>query len=293
MGTPAKAQMTDETQATVETDGNDTAAVLAAASGDKTYLSEPATAEPDGEAEAPLDDIGDDAPAAADEALAEAPKAKRSAQDRIDEITAQKHEAAREAEFWKAKALGTANAQPAQVAQDTPQGDGRPDRADYENDFDYIEDLTDWKAEQAADRRFREQAQHDQARTTLQTFETRTKTLYPTGEPAGLKAFREHETLPVVMMEIVGTSDIGPKLAEHLGDNPAEIARMWGLSPVQQARELTLIESRLTIPSKPIPKTATDAPEPPPQARGAGGHFKVAADTDDFAAFEKQYRIGG
>jgi hypothetical protein len=63
--------------------------------------------------------------------------------------------------------------------------------------------------------------------------------------------------------------------------------------PDLQARELTLLETRLTPAAKPTPKTATDAPEPPPQARGAGGQFKVAADTDDFAAFEKQYRIGG
>jgi hypothetical protein len=60
-------------------------------------------------------------------------------------------------------------------------------------------------------------------------------------------------------------------------------------------RELTLLEARLTpaTGSKVPPKTATDAPEPPPTARGSNGQFKVAGDTGDFAAFEKQYRIPG
>jgi hypothetical protein len=67
-------------------------------------------------------------------------------------------------------------------------------------------------------------ASSDQVRTTVQTFETRAKTLFPDGEPAGLTAFKQIPELPVAVMEIVGASDIGPKLAEHLGDNPAELS---------------------------------------------------------------------
>ena len=68
--------MTDEAQATVETDGTDTAAVLAAMEGDKTYLpdaKEPETPEPEAEAE---ETPGDDAAAATTEGEAEKPKAK-------------------------------------------------------------------------------------------------------------------------------------------------------------------------------------------------------------------------
>jgi hypothetical protein len=96
---------------------DDTAAVLAALQGDKTYVKGPGDTpepEPKAEPEAKEDEPGDDAPAAAAEGEAEKPKPKKTAQERIDEITAQKHEAAREAEFWKAKALGTRRLNPPQ-----------------------------------------------------------------------------------------------------------------------------------------------------------------------------------
>ena len=288
--------MTDEAQATVETDGTDTAAVLAAMEGDKTYLpdaKEPETPEPEAESE---ETPCNDAAASTTEGEAEKPKAKKSAQERIDEITAQKHEAAREAEFWKAKALGNTTPQPAPEAQVTQQGDGRPNRADYADDFDYIEDLTDWKAEQAASQMVQRLNQHQQIKTVVETYHTRAKTLFPEGKPSGLVAFEQIAAVPDSVNEIVGASEIGPKIAAHLGDNPAELDRISGLSPFHQVRELTLLEARLTPPStaaKPPPKTATDAPEPPPTARGTNGQFKVSADTADFAAFEKQYRITG
>jgi hypothetical protein len=286
--------MTDQTQAPVETDGTDTAAVLAALEGDKTYLADdkaPETPEPEAEPETP----GDDAAAEPAETEGEKPKVKRSVQERIDEMATQKHEALREAEYWKAKALQAQPAQPAPEAQQIPQGDGRPNRADYDDDFAFIEDLTDWKAWQAANQMVQQQTQTLQIKAVVETYHTRAKTLYPEGKPAGLVAFEKVQQVPEAVNEIVGTSDIGPMIAAHLGDNPAELDRINGLSPFHQVRELTLLEARLTpaTGSKVPPKTATDAPEPPPTARGSNGQFKVAGDTGDFAAFERQYRIPG
>lgn len=285
--------MSEDTPAAVETDGLDTAAVLAASlSSEKTYLPEPKPAE----AEVVVEPPGDDAAAAPTEAEAEKPKPKQSAQERIDELTRARREAERDVEYWKAKALHGSEQQPAQEAQQAPQGDERPVRTDYDDDFEFIEALTDWKAEQAAERLIQQQRQAEKANSVRANFVTRSAALFPDGEPAGLVAFKQLPQLPAAVIEIVAESEIGPKLAEHLGDNPAEFARLEGLSPIQQARELTRLEARLSPPSeaaKPPPKTITDAPEPPPQARGAGGQFKVAADTGDFAAFEKQYRIGG
>lgn len=257
---------------------------------------------PDGTAEAVTDQIdaanpvveetqplaqGDEQPGEDAAAAAEATKPKKTAQERIDEITAQKHEAAREAEYWKAKALQAPHSQPAHEAPQPPQGDDRPSRADFDDDFEFIEALTDWKADRAAERLVSQTRQQEQARTTRQNFETRTKTLFPEGDSAGLEAFKRIAELPVAVIEIVGESDIGPKIAEHLGANPAELRRLEGLNPIQQARELTRLEHRLAGPAKPTTKTVTDAPEPPPQARGNGGRFSVAPDTTDFAAFEK------
>lgn len=235
--------------------------------------------------------IGDDAPATETETPEQARK--RTARERVEQAVARQREAERDAEYWKAKALQSPGAQPAHEAQQhQPQGDDEPDPADYEhgeNDLRYVRDTARWEARQE----FRVQAENErlqqQARTARQNFETRKAALFPQGDPEGLQSFLRLPTLPSAVIEIVAESDIGPKIADHLGANPAEMRRLEGLNPIQQARELTRLEHRLSEPARPTPKTATDAPEPPPQARGTGGRFTVAPDTDDFAAFDKNY----
>ena len=290
--------MTTETNDAVPTDAEDTAAVLAIASGEKTYL-EPKAEEPKAE-ETKAEDLGDDAPAEPEtDAKADAPKPKKTAQERIDEVTRQKHEIAREKdreiEFWKARALQ--DSKPAQEAQPTqPPGDGRPDPATYElgvYDAGYIEALTDWKADRAIQRVTAQQDERRKTGEVIGKFQQQSEKLFPDGPPEGLQAFLRIPEVPVGALEVIAASDIGPKLAEYLGDNPAEMNRLRAMSPTMQARELTRVETRLSEPPKATPKTATDAPEPPPQARGAGGTFKVSADTDDFAAFERQYGTSG
>lgn len=289
--------MTDETNAAEQSAGEDTAAVLAMAeSGEKTYL-EP-KAEPEAK-ETTSEDPGDDADAAKPdtEAEADAPKPKKTAKDRIDELTWRLREAERR-EATLLDRIGGKQA-PAQEAHTETQGDGRPDPEAYEGgayDPLFIEHLTDWKAEQAVNRRMSEREERQTVETQFQAFKAKTDELFPEGESEGFVAFRQYPKVTPTMTEVILSSDIGPKLAEHLGDNPREFQRLSGLSPALQARELTLLETRLAPPkadAKPTPKTTTNAPEPAPQARGSGGQFKVSGDTSDFAAFEKQYRIGG
>jgi hypothetical protein len=239
---------------------------------------------------------GDDAAAATDdEGQAEQPKPKKSAQERIDELTRARREAERDRDFYREQALRNGNGQqPAQEAQQQQPQDGNdePDPAEYdhgENDLRYVRDLARWEARQEFRALAESERQQERARTARQTFETRKAALFPQGEPEGLQQFLRIPTLPTAVIEIVGESDIGPKIADHLGANPAELRRLEGMNPIQQARELTRLEMRLAEPAKPTPKTATDAPEPPPQARGAGGRFQVAPDTDDFASFDKNY----
>lgn len=94
------------------------------------------------------------------------------------------------------------------------------------------------------------------------------------------------------MAEAIKESEAGADIAYHLAKNPDEARRIAGLSPYSQIRELGRIEAGLTATSTtPQTKPLTKAPEPAPHARGAGGKFKVAADTSDFAAFEAQYRL--
>jgi len=279
--------MTEETQATVETDGNDTAAVLAQANGEKTYLGEPAGDEPPETAEDP----GDDAAAATDETPAPAPKVKKSAQERIDELTAARREAEREAEYWRSRAT-----QAPQTAPQAQTGDGKPDPADFTDgayDPAYIDAMTDWKAEQAVEKRFSQREAQSRVQSAVEAFDAKVAAEYPDGEPAGITALRRAPVLPQTIVDLVTTSEVGPKLAEHLGDNPRDLARLSALAPHLQGRELAKLEQKLAGPLAIPPKTATDAPEPAPTLRGNGGRFKVAPDTQDFAAFEAQYKLGG
>lgn len=62
------------------------------------------------------------------------------------------------------------------------------------------------------------------------------------------------------MAETIKSSDIGPDIAYWLGNNPKESARIASLTILQQAKEIGLIESRLT--ANPMTKKTTTAPTP-------------------------------
>ncbi len=246
----------------------------------------------------PADDAGAPEPKPeAEAAPAGEPKPKQTAQERIDAITAKHREAEREAEYWKAKAT-----QPAQPqAQEQPKADadpdeGRPNPEDYpEGVYDpkYVEDLTDWKVDRRTSehlaRERHAQTIEQSFRQAAQTFGDQVKTHFPDGEPAGLKTFRTLERIPPGVAEVLKVSDVAPKIADYLGDNPDELSRLSSMTPVLQARELAMIEAKFTTPVVVPAKVATDAPAPHAQVRGQGGQFKVSADTDDFSAFEKAY----
>lgn len=232
---------------------------------------------------------GDDA-AAAPEPQAEKPR--RSAQERINEAVKAQREAEREREYWREQALRSQSEPQQRREPQVETQDAEPDPSDYDHgelDARFIRDHATFHAKKA----FREEQAQAEARnrtqTVRQTFEQRVQEQFPEGEPDGLARFRNLETVPVAVNDILAASEVAPKLADYLGANPRELNRISALPPTLQARELTKIELKLATPPAPTAKIATDAPEPTPQVRGAGGRFKPAPDTDDFAAFEKAY----
>lgn len=263
-------------------------------------MTEPTEAAPEGVAEdtAPVEQVadqtvhteqsGDDAPAEPIEGEGESPKPRKSAQERIDDLTRARREAERDAEYWRAKALE--RDQPRQDAR--PDANAPPNPADYEygeTDVGYIRAISKYEARQEFEQAQAERDQRQQVQSRLSQFNQRLAEQYPDGEPEGIAAIRRLPQLAPAITEVILTSEIGPKLADHLGANQSELARLSALPPVLQARELGKLEARLESPAAPRPKTATDAPAPTPQVRGGGGRFTVAPDTSDFAAFEKQY----
>lgn len=240
---------------------------------------------------------GDDAAAETVEVEAEQPKPKKTVKERIDELTwklreTERREAALLDRLQRPATAHEARQPQAQAANEDPE----PDPADYEHgelDVAYIRDIT--RREARLEFR-REQADLDARRaiqTKRTTFDQRVVEQFPDGEPEGLARLKTLPSLSEAIADVILTSETGPKLADYLGTHITELNRLSALAPHLQAYELAKIESKLAAATPPSPKIVTDAPEPPPRARGAGGQFKVSADTDDFAAFEKQYRPGG
>lgn len=229
------------------------------------------------------------------------PKAKKTAQQRIDELTWKAAEAERREKAAQDRLeAALAGKQPTAAPQAPASGD-RPDPNDYEfgeEDAAFIRDDARFEArmEFEADRR-REEGERSQA-VARQAFDQRKAEAFPEGESDSFKAFCALETVPTALNDIIMISDVGPQLAAHYGDNKTDLERLSAMPLHLQAYEILKVEGRLAAATaapaqaenpKPQPKIATDAPNPAPQVRGSGGQFKVAADTDDFAAFEKAY----
>lgn len=216
----------------------------------------------------------------------EKPKPKRSAQQRIDEITRAKHDAEREAEFWRQKATAKADA-PAD----------KPTIDKYKDYGEFVEALTDWKAGQrvseALAKRDADRAGEAHARA----------------EKAGTDAWQERqiavrEALPdydaVIgkstvevaqhVIQALLDSEHGPEVAYHLAKHPEQAERINSLSPLSAAREIGRLEATLSPPSKPVgsfaAKPISGAPAPISPVRGSAAG--VMPDPDQMTM--SQYR---
>jgi hypothetical protein len=226
---------------------------------------------------------------AAEKAAAEAAKAarpKKSYQERIDEMTRARREAERERDALR------------QEVEELRAASG-----DGEIDNEIIEQLVE--------RRLQERTARAKAEEAATTFESRMAAAAEKHEDFFEKVHEganagEWSCTPEMLAAIQESEQAG-EISYHLATNPDESRRIAALSVPSQIREIGKLEAKLEAAAKadanpnPTPaanavakpqgKTVTSAPPPPPQARGAGGQFKVAPDTDDFAAFDTQYQI--
>ena len=273
------------------------------ASDDFSTFQAAANAEPAGDGADDDDQPGDDAAASEGQGDGESqPKPKKTAQDRIDEVTAARRQAERdakeareEAERWRA--LAEQRAATSQTPQTPQGGDGKPNPEDFQDgvyDPAYVEALTNWKADQAVSKRLSERDQVRTQQTALTAFNARAAEAFPDGEPDGLKALKAIPQLSQTVALTILDMDDGPKVADHLGANRAELSRIESLPPHMQVLELAKISTRLaSAPAAPAANKIPGAPEPPDnRVRGSGGQFKTPPDTSDFAAFEKMAGAG-
>lgn len=228
---------------TTETTGAEAPAVADAAPAAEAApvaTSESTTEQQETEAGAEAPDTGTGEDAAAQ------PKRKHWAHDRIDELTRQRREAERRAEYWKARA----------------------GQAVDPNSLDYEEGI----AERVAQRHRQEQA--DTAKETVGQLAAEAFNYRETvarEKFADYDAVARNPNVPITpaMAEIIQDSDVGPDLAYHLGKNLTEAARIAALPLSRQAVELGKLEARITAP-KALPKQPP-APVEPVSAIASGG----------------------
>lgn len=161
-------------------------------------------------------------------------------------------------------------------------GDGRPTRAGFENDDDYVEAMADWKIAQ------REQAfRQQQQRAQLQALTSKTNNIYAKAseiEGFDREAFDE---LPLTrpIAEAIIDSDVADKLMHYLSNNPDEVARIVQLPPARQAAAIGKLEDKVSAAPK-----VSKAPEPiKPIGANAGGSKDPSEMTDaEFATWRRR-----
>lgn len=181
----------------------------------------------------------------------------KGVQPRIDELTRARREAEREAEYWRQVAQRTQS--PAQAASQ------RPVPENFEKYDDYIDALTDWKAEQAVAKRMEADNARKVAETRAQTFAERQAQIR-----AVLPDYDEvvgGSDTPIAnhVGEIILESDLGPQLAYHFAKNPDALLRLNNMTPTAAAREIGRLEAVLSVkPAAPAAPTKKVSNTPAP-----------------------------
>lgn len=184
---------------------------------------------------------------------------------RFDKITAQKHDALRQAEEARAE-VKRLQEQLSQVPQaELPNLDAFDNTADYNKALAEYVKAEAQKAAAMEAAEFKSRQAKATAAQSLQDFQKR-EAKFAAQTPDYMSVTR-NESLPITqtMLSELQDSEKAPEVLYHLGKNPGEAFRISQLQPVEQARALASIELQLSRPTKP---STTNAPPPPAPTQG-------------------------
>lgn len=213
------------------------------------------------------------------------PKPKKTAQERINEVTRLRREAEREAEYWKNKALEKDEPKPIPT-----QPTGRPTIDQYETTEQYEDALFEWRdsvkqAEINATNQEKEEAEQ------LRVFNQRAAELRK--NYADFDEVIESEVFTPNMRLAILNSDKGPQLAYHLGlpENRDLAEKIRDLPTHMQSYEIGKLDSRLSIAKK--TKTVTNAPNPikPVGISGGGEEDPSKMTTAEWMAWDQARQV--
>lgn len=198
---------------------------------------------------------------------------KPDAKTRIAEITRARREAERDAEYWKARALGTTATPPAQEA--AAEVKQPPTRDAFESEEEFLDALTDHKVDiklAARDQQARQVQEQTSIATTWQD-----KLGAARAEIPDFDAVLADAELPVErhVAGLIMEHDQGAKVMHHFATHPEELAKINEMTPSRAAFAIADIASQFkgsetASSSKPAVVAKKVSEAPPPAARNVG-----------------------
>ena len=213
-------------------------------------------------------------------------KPKRSARERINELTKRAHEAEREAQRWR-EAAERKTADPSE----------KPNPDKFGSYDEYVEALADWKADQRVAESFKrrdaERSQAAEARAAeakAQAWAERQSEFREATPDYDAVVGKSAVQIAPHVVDTLLDSESGPELAYHLAKRPETVKRINALSPLSAARELGRIEATLSNPAAPQIKPASKAPAPitPVRSSAPAAVDLASANMDQYIAARRK-----
>jgi hypothetical protein len=195
-------------------------------------------------------------------------KPKRGFEKRISKVVSERDRARQELEYWKEQALKVAQGQPTAPQQQVGQYSGKPVRDMYESEDQYFEALSDWKVEQ----RLQERDIQQEQKKLVENYATRAQE-FAKERPDFFDIINDASDLVIApeTAYIIQKSEVGPRLALHLAENPDVADRLNAMDATSRVYELGKLESKLTSQpkAKVEPKRVSNAPAPITTPKGS------------------------
>ena len=190
----------------------------------------------------------------------------KGVQKRIDRAVRQKYEAEARAKMLEERVAAMESRQFA-PQQQRPANDGEPTIDKFDNFDEYVAAKAEYIAkkqiESTLTEREKRQSAESEAAERKKTADSWNKRIAAaTVEMPDFEEVLASSDVPMTppMQQAIMESDIGPKLAYYLANNPDEAEKIAGMSPIGAIRTLGRIEERLAT-AKPAVQT-TNAPPP-------------------------------
>lgn len=181
-------------------------------------------------------------------------------QKRIDQLTRARHDAEREAAYWRGKVEGGA-VKPSDTAA---AAEAEPQQEKFESYEAYLKALARWEVSQtlAVERtRMREESQ---AQTVAQGFDAQVKAAREKHADFDAVVYNEDLRISETMRDAMIHTENGAALAYHLGTHPEEAARIANLPPMVQVMAMGRLQARLEAKAQPQPAAPAPSNAPAP-----------------------------